>query len=157
MKKRVPTQLIVGLAIVLIGAGVVGGEYTLVKWYPHHKQRVTEEVLTMQPYSNQSLGIDMQVASGIFGKADTFPGGVKIYRSKFMSIGSSLTITSQLNPDKNFDFSPQILAKWQTQGVYAEIPRFHFEHTKINNRDAVLIWQYNINCRSNTIIDINHF
>jgi len=54
-------------------------------------------------------------------------------------VGPSLTITSQPNPDNAAEFSPQILAKWETDGVTQEIPRYHFERTKIQNRDAVLI------------------
>lgn len=134
-------QLIVGLTILFGGGALVGAEYFLVKWYPSHQQRVAEEVLSLRPYKNDGLGIEMEVASGIYGQADPFPGGVKIYRSKFMSIGPSLTITTQPNPDKTFDFTPQLLAKWQTRGVYEEIPRYSFEHTKIQKRDAALIWQ----------------
>lgn len=134
-------QLIVGLTILLGGGALLGAEYFLVKWYPSHQQRVAEEALSLVPYKNDGLGIEMEVASGIYGQADPFPGGVKIYRSRFMSIGPSLTITTQPNPDKTFDFTPELLAKWQTRGVYEEIPRYSFEHTKIQKRDAALIWQ----------------
>jgi hypothetical protein len=136
------TQLWVALLIVLGGGGALGGEYFLVKWYPRHRQRVAEEVLTLLPYRNDNLGVEMQVAAGIYGRVESFPGGVKIYRPKFWSIGPSLTITSQPNPDNAAEFSPQILAKWESQGAIEEIPRYHFEHTKINNRDAVLISQF---------------
>ncbi len=136
------TQLLVALAIVVLGGAGLGGEYFLVKWYPHHRQRVADETLKLLPYRNDGLGIEMHVAAGICGKIQDFPGGVKIFRPAFWSIGPSLTITAQPNPDHAAEFSPQILAKWQTQGVTEEIPRYRFEHTKINNRDAVLIWQY---------------
>ena len=142
MKKRIPTQLIVGLAIVVVGGGIVLGEYFLVKWYPKHEERVREETLKLLPYRNSTLGMEMQVAAGIYGKVSDFPGGVRIDRSKFWSIGPSLTITSQANPGQDAEFSPQVLAKWQTQGVTEDIPSYRFQHTKINNRDAVLIWQY---------------
>ena len=135
-------QLIVGLAIVIIGGGIVVGEYFLVKWYPRHEQRVNEETLKLLPYRNDTLGVEMQVAAGIYGKVADFPGGVRIDRSKFWSMGPSLTITSQSNPGQDAEFSPQVLARWQTQGVTEEIPSYRFEHTKINKRDAVLIWQY---------------
>ncbi len=141
MKWETSAQLVVALLILLVGGGAVGGEYFLVKWYPRHQQRVNEESLKLLPYRNAALGIDMQVAAGLYGSIESFPGGVKIFRPKIWSIAPSLTITSQPNPDNTSDFSPQDLAKWQTQGVYQEIPRYHFEHTKINNRDAVLIWQ----------------
>jgi hypothetical protein len=140
MKKQLPTQLTVGLAILLIGGFLVGGEYLLVKWYPGHKQRVADEVLALKPYQNAQMGVDMQIAAGIYGKVEPFPGGVKISRSKFMSIGPSITLTTQPNPDKTFEFTPELLAKWQVRGTYEEIPRYTFEHTKIQNRDAVLIW-----------------
>ena len=136
------TQLWLLLLIVLGGAGALGGEYLLVKWYPRHQQKVADEVLTLLPYRNDNLGVEMQVAAGIYGKVEGFPGGVKIYRPKFWSIGPSLTITSQPNPDNAAEFSPQILAKWESQGAIEEIPRYHFERIKINNRDAVLVSQF---------------
>jgi len=142
MKREISTQLLVALGIVLLGGGILGGEYFLVKWYPRHQQRVQEEALKLLPYRNDSLGIEMQVAAGLYGEVENFPGGVRITRPKFWSIPPSLTITSQPNPDGTFEFSPQIMAKWQTQGTYEDIPRYHFEHTRINNRDAILIWQY---------------
>jgi hypothetical protein len=143
MKKiKISAQLVVALAILVIGGGAVGGEVLLVKWWPAHKQRVADETLAPVPYHNESLGLDMEVAAGIYGKAAPFPGGVKISRSKFLGVGPSITITVQPNPDKTFDFSPEILAKWQTRGVMEESPRYSFEHTEISKRDAALIWQY---------------
>lgn len=142
MKREIPTQLYFGLAVLVIGSALVGGEYLLVKWYPRHEQRVRDETLNLLPYRNDSLGIEMQVAAGLYGKIEGFPGGVRIFRSKFWSIGPSLTITSQPNPDQNTEFSPQVLAKWETEGVNEELPRYHFERTKIQNRDAVVIRQY---------------
>jgi hypothetical protein len=142
MKKEISTQLLFAFSTLIVGGGILVGEYFLVKWYPRHQQRVQEETLKLLRYRNESLGIDMQVAAGLYGKVESFPGGVRIMRPKFWSIPPSLTITSQPNPDGTFEFAPQILAKWQTQGVYEEIPRYHFERTRINKRDAVLIWQY---------------
>jgi hypothetical protein len=136
------TQVWVALLIVLGGGGALGGEYFLVKWYPRHQQRMAEEALNLLPYRNDTLGVEMQVAAGIYGKVESFPGGVKIYRPKFWSIGPSLTITSQPNPDNAAEFSPQILAKWESLGAIEEIPRYHFERTKINDRDAALIAQF---------------
>jgi hypothetical protein len=142
MRKQIPTQLIVGLAILVIGGGIVWCEYFLVKWYPGHKEAVKEETLKLLPYKNDSLGIEMQVAAGLYEKVKPFPGGVRVFAPRFWSIGPSLTLTSQSNPDQSVEFTPQILAKWQTLGVTEDIPRYHFERTRINNRDAVLIWQY---------------
>ena len=75
MKKQIPTQLIVGLGILLIGGGIVGGEYFLVKWYPAHKEAVKKETLAPTSYKNDDLGFEMQVAAGINEKAETFSGG----------------------------------------------------------------------------------
>jgi hypothetical protein len=142
MARQIPTQIYVGLAILVTGVALVGGEYLLVKWYPHHAQRVRDQTLNLLPYRNDSLGVDMRVAAGLYGKVESFPGGVRIIRPKFWSIEPSLTITSQPNPDQNAEFSPQVLAKWETQGVTEELPRYHFEHPRIQNRDAVLIRQF---------------
>jgi hypothetical protein len=142
MKIAIPVQLRVGLGIVILGGMLVGGEYLLVKWWPGHEQRVSEATLKLLPYRNDALGVTMQVAAGIYGKVDTFADGAKIYRPNFWSTGPSLTLTTQPNPDKSFEFTPQILAKWQTRGTIEEIPRYTFERTQIQNRDAVLIWYY---------------
>jgi hypothetical protein len=139
MKKRIPFQLILAVAIVILGGGLVGGEYLLVKWYPGHHQRVVEETLQPRPYHNDSLGIDIQVADGIYGNVENFPGGIKIGRSKFWSVGPSLTITSQPNPDQTWEFSAEDLAKWETRGVTEDLGYYHLEHTKVNNRDAMMI------------------
>lgn len=142
MKKEIPFQLIVGLAILLLGGGIIGGEFFLVKWLPRHRQAVKEETLKPIPYKNDKLGVELQVSSGFMGEVEEFPGGVRITRPKFWSIGPSLTITSQPNPDGTFEFDPKVVALWQTEGIYKELPRYHYAREKISNRDAVLIWQY---------------
>jgi len=142
MKKEIPLQLKVAIGVLLAGAVILGGEYLLVKWYPRYQQRIAEKTLKLLPYRNDSLGIEMQVAAGLYGKVESFPGGVKIIRPRFWSFSPTLTITSQPNPDQAPEFSPQVLAKWQTAGTYEVIARYSFEHLKINRRDAVLIWQY---------------
>jgi len=140
--KNIPTQLIVGLGILLVGGAVVGGEYLLVKGYPAHKEAVKKRTLAPVSYKNADLGIELQVAAGIDEKVAPFAGGVRISASRFWSIGPSLTITSQPNPDQSSEFTPQDLARWETEGALQELPRYHFEHTRIHDRDAVLIWQY---------------
>ena len=142
MKKETSLQLIVGLVIVLGGASFLGIEYFLVKWYPRHQLQVVENTLKQFPYRNATLGIEMQVATGLYGTVEDFPGGVRIQRPKFWSVGPSLTITSQPNPDQTAEFSPEVLAKWQTRGTLEEIPRYQFDHRRINGRDAVLIRQF---------------
>ncbi len=154
MKKQIPTQLMVGLGILLIGGGIVGGEYFLVKGYPAHKEAVKKETLAPVAYKNDDLGFEMQVAAGIDEKTEPFSGGVRIFASRFWSVGPTLTITSQPNPDQSAEFAPLDLAKWETDGSLHELPRYNFEHTRINNRDAVLIWQYKN--RAMVLTDANH-
>jgi len=162
MGKGVSTHLIVFLAIVAVGGGILLGEYLLVKWWPVHQQHVADSVLALLHYQNDGLGIEMQVAAGIYGKIEGFPGGVRIYRPTLFGTPPSLTITSQSNPGSAAEFSPEILAKWQTEGVtedtrimaggptspamlaliQANVPQYSFEHVRMNDRDAALISQY---------------
>jgi hypothetical protein len=142
MKFRLPTQVYVTLAIVIIGLGILLGEFVLVKWYPRHQAEVADAAQQLLPYSNQALGIDMQVAAGIYGKVENVPGGVRIYRPKMFGNGPSLTIISQPNPDGAPAFSAQLLAEWQAAGANQNIPRYSFEKTQINGRDAALVWQF---------------
>jgi hypothetical protein len=142
MKREIPPQLYVGLAILFIGGAVLGVEYFWVKLAPIHKQHVADETLKQLPYLNESLGVDMKVAAGIYGKVESFPGGVKILRPRFWGVGPSLTITSESNVDHASEFSQEILAKWETDGVLQGIPRYHYDHTRILDRDAVLLQQY---------------
>ena len=139
--KKLSMQMKFALGIILIGGGALLAEYVLVKWYPYYQGYKANKVLAQLPYQNTSLGIDMQVAAGIYGKVEDFPGGVRIYRSHLFSQGPALIITSQSNPNSAEEFSPQLLAKWQTAGTYQEIPDYRFEHLKIEGRDAVMIWQ----------------
>ncbi len=131
----------VGLGILVIGSGIVGGEYLLVTWYPTHEANVTSETLKLIPYKNDGMGIDMQVAAGIDKKVEISPGQVRIYSPRLLSTDPSITITSQPNPDQSAEFTPQTLAVWETDGTIHHLPRYQFEHTRINDRDAVLIWQ----------------
>jgi hypothetical protein len=141
MRFRLPTQAIVALVIVVIGIGVLLGEYVLVKWYPRYQADVADAAQRLLPYQNQDLGIEMQVAAGIYGKVENVPGGVRIYRPKLGGNGPSLTIISQANPDGAANFSPQILAEWQAFGANHNIARYNFEKVQINTRDAALVWQ----------------
>jgi len=141
MKWKMPTQMKWALAILIIGGGALAGEYVLVKWYPYYQGYRADKALKLLPYQNTDLGIKMQVAAGLYGKVDDFPGGVKIYRSRLLGNGASLTITSQANPGHTDEFSPQILAQWQTKGTYQHIADYRFERTKIQGRDAAIIWQ----------------
>jgi hypothetical protein len=141
MKNGFSMQLLVAIGIVVLGGGSLGLEYFLVKWYPRHQLQVSEQTLKLLSYQNEGLGIEMQLAAGIYGKVESFSGGVRIYRPRLLGTGPSLTITSQPNPDHTWEFSPQVLAIWETDGVTKGIPRYHFEKTTINNRDAVILQQ----------------
>jgi len=141
MKLRMPTQLFVALAIVVVGGGALGGEYLLVRWYPQHRQNVMDADQRLLPYRNDSLGVDMKVAAGIYGKVQDVAGGVRIYRPRLFGDGPSLTIIAQPNPDGAGDFSQQVLAQWEARGAIQGIPRFRFEYTQINGRNAALVWQ----------------
>lgn len=141
MKFRAPTQLIVALAIILIGGGALGAEVLLVKWYPMHRQAVTEDLQKMLPYQNQNLGIEMQVSAGIYGKVQSIPDGVRIYRPQLFGPVPSLTIVSQPNPDGATDFSADLLAQWETAGASHSILGYVYQQTQINGRHAALIWQ----------------
>lgn len=132
----------VGLGILLIGAGIVGGEYVLVTWYPVHKENVRKATLAVTSYKNDDLGFELQVAAGINKKVETFTGGVHIFAPKFWAAGPSLKITSRPNPDKSSEFTPQDLAIWEADGVQHHLWRYDFQQTQINGRNAVLIWQY---------------
>lgn len=141
MIKGMLTQLRIGLGILVLGGACLGGEFLLVKWYPTHQAHVRDEALKLLPYRNDKLGIDMQIATGLYGTIEGFSGGVKIMRPMFWSYGPYLRITSQSNLDHTAEFSPELLAKWQTLDAYQSIPRYSFEHLRLNNRDAVLTWQ----------------
>jgi hypothetical protein len=142
MKIAISMHVKFALGVLLAALVILGGEYFLVKWYPKHQQHVADETLKKLPYRNDALGFEMEIAAGLYGRVESFPGGVKITRPKFWSLSPTLTITSQPNPDQAAEFSPQVLAKWQTDGTYQGIARYDFEHLKINNRDAVMIWHY---------------
>ena len=136
------TQTILLLIILGAGGSVLGGEYLWVKEYPRYHDRVVEKTLNPLPYHSEAMGIDMQVAAGLYGGVQDFPGGIRIFRPKLLGGGPTLTVTAKPNPDHTPEFSPQALAQWETQGVSHNILSYQFDHTKINDRDAVLTWQY---------------
>lgn len=142
MKTRIPVQLIVGLGILVVGGGIIGGEALVVKWYPGHRARVIQETLRPVHFHDEGLGVDMDVAAGIDEKVESFPGGVRIFSPRFWRRAPSITITSQPNPDHTSEFPPQQTAIWETDGVQHGLQRYQFEETRINDRDAVLIWEY---------------
>jgi hypothetical protein len=141
MKFRAPTQLVVALAIILIGGGALGAEVLLVKWYPMHRQAVIESLQNLLPYQNTKLGIEMKVAAGIYGKVQEIPDGVRIYRPQIFGPVPSLTIVALPNPDGATEFSADLLAQWETTGAYHSILGYVYQYTQINGRNAALIHQ----------------
>ena len=139
MKIRLSAHFVLALVILIGGSGIVGGEYFLVRWYPAHRQRVADEALTPVPYGSTGLGISIEVAKGIYEKAEVLPGEVKLSKPGLFRGGPSLTIKSLPNPDGASEFTPQALAIWETDGSIHKIPRYDFEHTKVMDRDAVII------------------
>jgi len=141
MKFRASTQLIVALAIIIVGGGALGAEVLLVKWYPVHKQAVTDTLQKMLAYQNPKLGLDMQVAAGIYGKVQDLSDGVRIYRPQVFGPVPSLTIVALPNPDGATEFSGELLAQWETAGATHSILGYFYQYTQINGRNAALIHQ----------------
>ncbi len=139
MKVGLSAQAILGLVLLIGGGGLVGGEYLWVRWYPAHKQRLADEALAQVAYGNTGLGISLQVAKGIYEKAEILPEEVRLYRPGLSGDGPSLTIKSEANPDGASEFTPQALAIWQTDGSTYKIPHYEYEHTRVVDRDAVII------------------
>lgn len=137
--------------LVVAGAIALTVEFLLVRWYPGHKQRVDAGILRMLPYENNGLGVQMKVASGIYGKVQDSLGSVKIYRPKLFGGGPSITLTSLPNTSGSSQLSPQYLATLQTAGVRNQLIGYQFEHLTLNQRDAVMIWQYQPLSRSTNV------
>lgn len=135
-------QRTVTYILLIAGAIILGGEYLLARWYPGHKQRVADAAQQLLPYQNDGLGIQMKIAAGIYGKVETYPGGIKIYRPSIFAKGPSITLTTKANTTGFSQFSDQTLANWETAGVQNELSGYQFEHLTINQRDAAMIWQY---------------
>ncbi|MGH9328077.1 MAG: hypothetical protein ACRD2B_15515 [Terriglobia bacterium] len=128
--------------LVIIGVIVLGTETLLVRWYPGHKQRVEAAILRQLPYQNEGLGLQMQIAFGIYGKVQDYAGGVKIYRPGLFGGGPSITISMQPNTSGSAQFSAQYMADLETEGTRNELAGYQFQHLTVNGRDAVLIWDY---------------
>jgi hypothetical protein len=141
MKFRASTQLVVALAIVIVGGGALGAEVLLVKWYPMHHEAVTDALQKMLPYQNPQLGLEMQVAAGIYGKVQDRPNGVRIYRPQVFGPVPELTIVSQPNPDGATEFPADLLAQWETYGATHSILGYVYQQTQINGRNAAVIRQ----------------
>ena len=141
MKSRIPLQLAVTLAVLGIGAIFIATEYGLMHVAPRFREAAARRIYVLLPYRNDALGIEMEVAEGIYGQVKDFPGGVKISRPGLLGGGPSLIITSQINPGPASKFSPELLAKWEAAGTTQHIQGYRFEHTYINGRDTAVIWR----------------
>lgn len=141
------------LIIVIAAAVVLGIEYGVVRWYPHHEQHVAERWLKQLPYQNTTLGVQMQVAAGLYGSVKDTPGGVKIYRSHLFGGGPVLTISTLPNPEGASRFSDQLLADIETAGERHDIPSYTFQRLTLNERDAYIVSQQDPGSTSTTVTE----
>lgn len=138
----------VTIIIVIVGVILLGGEYLAIRWLPGHRERANQALLRQLPYQNNGLGINMRVAAGIYGKVEDQPTDIRIYRPKLFGGGPSITVTSQPNTTSSSQFSPELLAQLETAGVRENLTGYQFEHLTLDQRDAVLISQYDFLQRS---------
>ncbi|MGH9396026.1 MAG: hypothetical protein ACRD18_04160 [Terriglobia bacterium] len=139
------------VVIVVAAAIILGVEYVSVRWYPGHEQRVADAALKQLPYQNTGLGIQMEIASGIYGSVHDFAGGVKIYRSHLLGGGPAITITSAPNPDGASRFSDQRLAEIETAGTRNGLLGYQFQRLTLNGRDSYIVSQYDSHSRSTNV------
>lgn len=139
------------VVIVVAAAIILGIEYLSVRWYPNHKQRTADAALKQLPYQNSGLGIQMQVASGIYGSVRDFAGGVKIYRSHLFDGGPAITITSIPNPNGTSRFSDQLMAEIETKGTREGLLGYQFERLTLNDRDAYIVSQDDLRSHSTNV------
>ncbi len=145
------TQRKVTIVVLVAGSVLLGSEFLFLRWYPNRAQRIAAALLKQLPYRNAMLNLQMQVASGIYGKVVNEANGVMIYRPKWFGKGPSLAITSQPNPTGASQFPDQEVTNLQTAGEKNHIPGYDCEHVLIAQRDAVLISQYDPQSRSTVI------
>lgn len=139
------------LIIVIAAVIILGGEYLIVRWYPRHEERVAQTWLKQLPYQNTTLGIQMQVAAGIYGSVKDIPGGVQIYRKHFFGAGPVLTVSTLPNPEGASRFSDQLLADIETAGSRRDIPDYQFQRLTLNDRDAYIVSQPDAGSHSTTV------
>ena len=124
MKIRLSPHFVLALVILIGGSGIVGGEYFLVRWYPAHRQRVADEALTLVPYGNTGLGISIEVAKGIYKKAEVLPGEVKL--SKPGLFGGELLSHAQGFIDRRDDQVFERLDILRIDRLGADFDALHF-------------------------------
>ncbi len=122
-----------------VGVALLITQLLFLKYYPVYQEMRFTALSEGVPYEDSDLGIRMKIADGLYGEIETIPGGVRIRNNRLWRIGPSILITSRPNPDRSDKFSPTLIAKWQTRGVYEEIPEYAFAHLAINDHDAVII------------------
>jgi hypothetical protein len=136
----------VTIGIVVIGAALLASEFLFIRWYPGHKERKEQQALSLLTYQNSGMGLQMHIAAVIYGKVRDGASGVTIYRPRILGSGPSITIS--LKPNTASQFTPELLAQLETAGVRQNLLGYQFQHMTLDNRDAILIWQYDVPSRS---------
>lgn len=139
------------LIIVVVAALVLGAEYTVKRLYPIHEQRVEDAALKQWPYQKASLGLQMQVAVGIYGSVTDLANGVKIHRSRIFGGSPSITITLLPNPDGASQFSAKFLNQAESPGDASDLPGYQFQHVNLAGRDAYIITQPDPHSNTTTV------
>ncbi|MGH9344391.1 MAG: hypothetical protein ACRD19_11600 [Terriglobia bacterium] len=127
------------LIILVVAALVLGTEYAVKRWYPVHEQHVEDAALKQLPYQKASLGLQMQVAAGIYGAVADTGDSVKIYRSHISGGSPSITITLLPNPDGASQFTERFLDQAEATDAGSDLPGYQFQHVRLADRDAYII------------------
>jgi hypothetical protein len=136
----------VTIGILVVGAVLLTSEYLLIRWYPGHQERVEQAALKLLPYQNGSMGLQMDIASVLYGKVRDDVNKVTISRWHLIEKGPSITLTTK--PNNAVQFKPELLADLETAGVRDNLLGYQFQHLTLDNRDAYMIWQYDVGSRS---------
>jgi hypothetical protein len=146
MKVQISGQRKVTIGILVIGAALLSTEFFFIRWYPGHQERVQQGALKLFPYQNSAMGLQMDLAAALYGKVRDGGKDVTISRWKLFGKGPSVTIS--LKPNSSSQFTPELLANLETQGVKNNLLGYQFQHLILGTRDAILIWQYDERSRS---------
>jgi hypothetical protein len=144
--RSISAQRKVTIGIVVIGAALLASEFFLIRWYPGHKERKEQQELSLLPYQNSGMGLQMHIASVIYGKVREGSQGITVYRPRLLGRGPSIVIS--LKPNTSSQFTPELLAKLETAGVENNLLGYNFQHLTLDNRDAILISQYDVASKS---------
>lgn len=133
------TQKWATLIILVIAVLVFGTEYALKRWLPAHEQRVEDAALKQLPYQKASLGLQMQVAAGIYGAVADTGDSAKIYRSHISGGSPSITLTLLPNPGHASQFTEEFLNQAEATDAGSDLTGYNFEHVRLAGRDAYII------------------